>query len=219
MLLAILFTAAAAPALTGLEVLDRMDKANEARQRRLISFESTRRYEAGNTRFGRKAHAIVEVFFRAPGEKTFRVIERAGTRIIQGKVINPLMEVEKANSTEAGRAGTEISRRNYRFTYLGLEGTPAAHLFSVEPLTRNKYLFRGKMWVDAESFAVRRTEGEPAQSPSFWVIRTRFVHEYGNFGGFWFPVKHRTETELRLFGKSTLSIDYYDYRWEPRDAR
>jgi hypothetical protein len=112
----------------------------------------------------------------------------------------------------------DICRRNYQFKFLGLDETVRAYVFEVEPRTGNKYLFRGKIWVNAGKYAIQRTEGEPARSPSFWVLRTHFVHEYADFGGFWFPVRHRTDVDLRLFGKSTLEIDYYDYQWQPRNT-
>ncbi len=39
----------------------------------------------------------------------------------------------------------------------------------VEPQTNNKLLFRGRIWVDAEDFAVVRIEAVPAKNPSFWT--------------------------------------------------
>jgi hypothetical protein len=48
--------------------------------------------------------------------------------------------------------------------------------------------------------------------PSFWVKKTEFEHEYGRIGGYWLPVRHRTRVELKIFGHSTLEIDYGGYR-------
>lgn len=90
-------------------------------------------------------------------------------------------------------------------------------MFEAQPRTRSKYLFRGRLWVNPRSFAVQRIEGEPAQSPSFWVKRTHFVHEYSQFGDFWFPVRHSSEADLRLFGRSSLVIEYSDYVWQPAE--
>ena len=83
-------------------------------------------------------------------------------------------------------------------------------MFEVQPRTRNKCVFRGKIRIDEESFAVQRIEGAPAQSPSFWVKRTHFIHEYARFKDFWFPVRHYSEADLRLFGHSILEISYFD---------
>jgi hypothetical protein len=46
------------------------------------------------------------------------------------------------------------------------------------------------------------------------VKRSHFVHEYGKIGNFWLPVSTRSESELRLFGRSQLAIDYFDYNCE-----
>lgn len=44
-----------------------------------------------------------------------------------------------------------------------------------------------------------------------------FIHEYREFGGFWLPVRHHSQAQLRLFGTSTLDVDYQDYEWAPRE--
>ncbi len=37
------------------------------------------------------------------------------------------------------------------------------YVLNLLPKTKNKYLYRGKIWVDAKDFAVVRIEGEPAK--------------------------------------------------------
>ncbi len=50
-----------------------------------------------------------------------------------------------------------------------------AYVISITPKTSNKYLSRGKIWVDADEYAIVRIEGEPAKNPSFWFKSVRFV--------------------------------------------
>jgi outer membrane lipoprotein-sorting protein len=40
------------------------------------------------------------------------------------------------------------------------------HLREVSPKRKEKYLFRGRIWVDAEDYALARAEGQPAKSPT-----------------------------------------------------
>ncbi len=201
--------------LTPDEVILKMEEYNVARRDGLASFRSVRRYQAGNTGLHRQASMLVEMRFSAPGEKSFRVIERNGSKIIQTHVIEPLLSAERASTQLNTRLGTDICRRNYSFTFIGRDGESGAYMFNARPVKPGKYLFRGRVWVDANDFAIRRIEGEPVISPSFWVRRTHFVHEYARFGDFWFPVSNHTEAELRLFGKSHLKIEYFDYEWSP----
>jgi hypothetical protein len=80
------------------------------------------------------------------------------------------------------------------------------------PKTKNKFLYRGKIWVDAQDFAVVRIEGEPGKNPSMWIKKTGIAHKYVKVDGFWLPAENHTESFIRLGGKATLSIEYQDYK-------
>jgi MoaA/NifB/PqqE/SkfB family radical SAM enzyme len=198
------------------EIVSRMEQCNEQRSQQLRGYRGQRRYSADNPRLRRKAWVLVEANFDAADGKQFRILERGGSGAVERRVFVPMLETEQVSSRPAGREATEISRRNYAFTFLGYDEAAGAYVFAVEPLSRNKNLLRGKVWVNAAEFAIQRIEGEPAQRPSFWVRRTHFIHEYARFGGFWLPVSNRTEVHLLLFGRSTMTIDYFDYEWQPR---
>lgn len=200
------------------EIVTRMEQCNARRADVLRSYTSQRRYHAANALLHREGYAVVEVKFQAPGGKEFRVIERGGSGSIQKRVFAPLIQTEDANSRSPAREATEISTRNYTFTFQGYDAAADAYIFQAGPRTKKKYLFRGTIWINAGEFAIQRIEGEPAQKHSFWIRRTKFVHDYGKFGGFWFPVSNRTVVDLRLFGRSTMNIDYFAYAWEPRIA-
>lgn len=205
-----------APRLEPEAVIERMEESNDARRERLASCSGVRTYVAGNARLKRHAQMTVEYRFDAPSAKEFKVRESSGSKVIQRMVIEPLMAAEK----ESGgvRRDTDINRRNYTFRYSTFDEERHAYVFHVQPHKPSKYVFRGDVWIDARSFGVRRIEGEPAKSPSFWVKRTHFVHEYRDVDGFWLPVRHTSEAELRIFGKSELSIEYTDYRVKSAEA-
>jgi MoaA/NifB/PqqE/SkfB family radical SAM enzyme len=200
------------------EIVARMEQCNARRAEALSSYTSLRRYSAANQGLHRDAYVVAETRYKAAEGKQIRVIERGGSPSIDRRVFAPMIETELANSRSPAREATDISTRNYTFTYEGYDEAVDAHIFRVEPRARSRYLFRGIVWINANDFAVQRIEGEPAQKHSFWIRKTRFVHEYGKFGAFWFPVSNRTEVELKLFGRSTMSIDYFDYEWQPHQA-
>ena len=85
-------------------------------------------------------------------------------------------------------------------------------MLALQPKSSNKYLYRGKIWVDAKEFAVVRIEGEPNRNPSMWITKTDFAHQYTKVDGFWLPAQNYTETSVRFGGKSKLSIEYDDYK-------
>jgi hypothetical protein len=103
---------------------------------------------------------------------------------------------------------------NYTFALVGYEETSegARYILSVLPRSENKFLYRGKIWVDAKEFAVVRIEAEPAKSPSFWIKRSVIEQTYAKVNNFWLPAYSRTQTEVRLSGHAVLSIEYRDYQ-------
>jgi hypothetical protein len=86
------------------------------------------------------------------------------------------------------------------------------YILSVEPLTKNKLLYRGRIWVDAEDFAVVRIEAAPAKNPSFWTVETKIEQTYAKVGGFWLPISNRSSRAIRLGGHAEFTIDYQDYQ-------
>jgi hypothetical protein len=88
----------------------------------------------------------------------------------------------------------------------------------VKPRVSNKFLIRGRIWVDAEDLAIIRIEATPARSPSFWIRGTTVVHRYEKFGDFWLPVANTSRTNARLFGPTTVTINYSEYRINQQPA-
>ncbi len=198
------------------DVIARMEQANAQRRAELASFRGRRRYSAANSFLRRRAYLEVQADFATPDGIRFQVLDRGGSRTIERRVFQPMLATEQANNQLPARNDVEICRRNYTFTFEQYDDKVRAFVFDAVPRTSNLYLFRGRIWVDDSDFAIRRIEGEPSKKPSFWVSRTHFVHIYEKFGDFWFPVQNRTEVELRLFGRASMGIDYYDYDWRPQ---
>ena len=86
-----------------------------------------------------------------------------------------------------------------------------AYVISITPKTPNKYLTQGRIWIDADEYAIVRIEGKPAKNPSFWIKSVHFVHNYEKRGSFWFPVSDRSVTDARIFGSTEVTIEYFDY--------
>ena len=47
-----------------------------------------------------------------------------------------------------------------------------AYVLHVEPLKPSKFLYRGKVWLDAADFGLVKMETQPSKSPSFWITQT-----------------------------------------------
>jgi hypothetical protein len=201
--------------LTAEQVVDNLVRMNLHRGQALHAYQGTRTYRVEYRGFpgSRSAEMVVNVKYLSPGTKEFIVQSATGSKLIIDKVFKKLLEAEK----EA--LGAEIQRRsaltgdNYRFTLVGYEsGFPGAtYVFKVEPRTKDKFLYRGRIWVDAEEFAVVRLEAEPAKNPSFWTKKAEIVQVYRKVSEFWLPAYNHSVTAIRLGGRAELTIHYRDY--------
>ncbi|MGA3316280.1 MAG: hypothetical protein ABSC64_07545 [Candidatus Korobacteraceae bacterium] len=207
----------AANNLAGADVVARLMSRNAARTRDLLSFQATRDYQLHYTGFPSSlaAEMQVKVSYTAPGTKQFTIESESGSKLILSRVLHRLLESEReSGSDEANRAAVALTTANYTFSLLGCApgDGPPRYVMQVEPLHASKYLYRGRVWIDATDFAVTRIEVQPAKNPSFWTKRTVIDHEYQKVEGFYLPALNRTVTDVRLGGKAVLTIRYQDYK-------
>jgi outer membrane lipoprotein-sorting protein len=202
--------------LSGEEIVKSLVRMNLERAKNLASYEDTRDYKIRYEGFpsSRAAEMVVDVKYKAPATKIFTVRSSSGSKFLVDRVLTRLMDSEKEALTPENQSKVALNEDNYTFTLLGHEKTPTGshYILSVEPKTKEKLLYRGKIWVDATDFAVTRIEAEPAKNPSFWTKEIKIEHTYAKWGNFWLPKSNSSITSTRLGGHAYLTIDYRDYK-------
>jgi hypothetical protein len=203
-------------ALTPEQVVNNLVQRNLTRAQGLAAYQGTRIYRLEYRGFpgSRNAEIVVDVKYESPGTKEFTIRSETGSKLLIDRVFKKLLESEKEALTEENARHTALNRDNYKFAQVGYESTPtgAFYVLSVQPRTKNKFLYRGRIWVDAEDFAVVRLQGEPVKNPSLWIKDTKIEETYVKVGDFWFPASNRSTSSIRLGGRAYLTIDYKDYR-------
>ena len=197
-------------------VVENLQRKNALRAAALTRFEGTRVYRVQYRGFpsDHDAEMLVHVIFHAPSSKEFTVVSQTGSKFIGDRIFKKLLEGEQEAGNEENRRRSALSTENYDFTMAGYEDSPEGgrYVLDLQPKTKNKFLYRGKIWVDAKDFAVVRIEAEPAKNPSFWIKKTDVSHKYVKVDDFWLPAENHSESLIRLGGKATLSIEYRDYK-------
>lgn len=198
------------------QVVKHLQEKNAARAVALDQYEVTRIYHMQYRGFpsDRNAEMVVNMVYRAPNSKQFNVVSQSGSKFIIDHVFRKLLEGEEEAANEENRRQTALTTENYDFTLAEYEVAPEGgqYVLNLTPKTRNKFLYRGKIWVDSKDFAVKRIKGEPGKNPSMWIKRTDVEHRYAKVGDFWLPAENHTESVIRLGGVADLSIEYKDYR-------
>jgi hypothetical protein len=195
-------------------IFERLQQANALRDAALESYLSTRRYSVFEPGHESDAELLVSMQFVAPSTKTFTTISVHGVGWIHRRVFGRLMEAEAEAARGPDKTNSAISPANYQAQLLGSDWLSGreCYVLSLVPRRRDKYLFIGKVWIDKEDFAIAKLEGEPAKSPSFWVVRAPFVREYQRVDQFWLPRQDETRTDIRFAGAYVLRIEYADYQ-------
>lgn len=199
------------PPLSVNDVVARMMEFDAQRQSQMAGYTAVRYYSAVNKK--RHAEMLVQVRCDSDGGKQFDVLSEEGSGSIRRHVFHKLLSEETEASRRGTRNSTRITPDNYDFKIIGQQAleTGPAYVLEISPKTRNKYLIRGRIWVDANDYSIVRIEGQPARNPSFWVRSVHFVHTYQKIGPFWFASSTRTTSEIRIFGESELTIQNSGY--------
>lgn len=203
----------AVPPLSSDQVVQHLIERNQERAAALQHYVGKRSYHLEYHGFPASAEATmnVEVNYDAPASKHFTVVSASGSKLIQTRVFHRLLESEEQAGDASNRKNTELGPNNYTFSLAGIEG--ANYVLNVEPKVESKFLYRGKIWVDAHDFAVTRIEAQPARNPSFWTTKSLIHHTYQKVdNAFYLPKENKTVTSVRLGGTATLTIEYESYQ-------
>jgi len=198
------------------QVVDNLIRKNDERSKALLHSEATRVYRLSYRGFpsDREAEMTVVATYDSPSSKEFKILSQTGSKLVQDRVFKRLLESEKEAAQPAMNARTQLNRDNYDFQLLSFEPSASGgqYILQVTPKAKSKYVYHGKIWVDAIDFAVTHIEAEPATNPSFWTKKNEIHHDYTKVDAFWLPAKNESISYIRLGGRATLTIEYKNYR-------
>jgi len=195
------------------EVMAIMFERDTQREMLEGGYSGSREYVFDNSKFNKRAEMLVSITCDPDGTKHFQVVTEEGWKSAHKHVLHKMLESESDSSQPMIRPKTRIISENYTFQLVELgtlDGRPT-YVIDALPKRQDKYLFRGRIWVDAEDYALARVEGEPAKNPSFWIRSVHFVQQYHKSGDLWFPALTSSVTEARFFGTTKVNIRYFDY--------
>jgi hypothetical protein len=209
-------SAQSATSLSTDEVVSRLVEHNELRASQLKHYENCRYYSVDYVGFPseKSAEMVVDMSYSAPAQKQFRIVKQQGSRLLLDHVLTELIHNEKEALEKENLGRTDLTPKNYDFRLVGTDtiAGKAQYVLEVAPRFKSKFLYNGKIWVDANDFAVSRVLAQPAKNVSFWINHTAIEHEYKKVGQFWLPASNTSTAHVRFGGTAKLKIDYREYR-------
>ena len=201
------------PGVTESQVFAELATHNEKRKAALHDYTVLRTYQVVDLKGKVHAEETGRMEFLSPDKKAFTVTSEAGSGLVRHMALNPLINSEIEAAAGKEHQDSAISVDNYSLNLLGEQQLGPYRCFVVEavPKRKAKYLFEGKVWIDANDYSVVRIEGHPATKLSFWIQRADFVRQYQKIAGFWLPEQDQTLVQVRLYGKKILKIEHRGY--------
>jgi hypothetical protein len=87
------------------------------------------------------------------------------------------------------------------------------HVFQVNPRAKRLGLFKGRIYLDAHTGTLVRSDGSVVKSPSLFIKSIHFVQDYVDIAGFTFPSHMHSEAKTRAVGGAV--VDIYDQDYQP----
>ncbi len=161
---------------------------------------------------------VAEVSFVPPGKKEYEIREASGSGRGE-KVVRKVLDHEKEMGSEWSNSA--VTDANYSFALVGREQSKDCNCYvlAITPKRDSKDLMKGRVWVDPFSFQIRRMEGEPAKSPSWWVKRVNVTLLFSDVAGMWLQTATYADAEVRFFGHHVLESRNLDCRTTQTIAR
>jgi hypothetical protein len=203
------------------QLFAQMIMRNELRSTELQDYAAMRTYQVVDLKGTVHAEEVGRMEYRAPDKKTFVVTSESGSTIVRHLALKPLIASEIEAAAGKQHHDSSITPANYTLRLLGEQqvGPYRCYVAQAMPKRSDKYLFAGKIWIDAQDYAVVRIEGHPAKKLSFWIEQADFVREYQKINNFWLPQRDQTFVQVRLYGKKVLTIDHRDYKVNGTDGK
>lgn len=204
---------------SGNEILARVESESNRRHFLLKEYSGSRQYMMQNLRFGKEAAVAVLVNYRQVEGKHYTVLARSGSGKLNG-IIDQVLASEAGASLPPEDARHQISAANYRVRLLGTEVAAGRSCYVLElaPRMKSRFLIVGKAWVDQDSYAVVRLEGQFAASASVLIGAPRMTEDFVEVSGFWLPGHVQSVTSSLLLGPTQLEILFSNYQVDPGSA-
>jgi hypothetical protein len=195
-------------------VVQSMMHATAARFDKVESYTRLQHYSASDDRFGLKAEMLARIHYDHSTGKSFEIVSRGGSPLIQSRVFDALLQEEVETSKLLAQEGSLLTTHNYSFRLIGRDaiGGRPYYLLELNPLRKDKHLIRGRAWINMEDFGVVRIEGSPTDSLSFWIGKPVIIQDFERLSGFWFASRRHSVINGLLTGRSELTVEYRDYQ-------
>jgi hypothetical protein len=164
-----------------------------------------------------KLHALRSI--SKLGKITYKALGFSGDNVVKTEVIANYLKAE-VEAAAKGSSDVALTPQNYKFKFKNTEDWNGRQVYVLRVTPREKKvgLFKGELWLDAETYMPVREQGSLVKSPSFMLKKVQFVRDYELQNGVSMPQRTQSRVETRFFGQVELSVNYLTFSKDTAQA-
>lgn len=164
-------------------IVSRMLAAQQHNRLHVRPITVKRDYQLLDKEQTQEAQVIAHITYMPPDRKQYQIESSHGG--LGERVLRDVLKKEVQPPKDPDRQ--ELSDKNYEFQYLGTESLDgrACYVLGLNPKREDKELLRGRVWVDQQTYNIRRLEGNPAKNPSWWIRDLHVLMSFADVDGMW----------------------------------
>jgi hypothetical protein len=202
-----------------------VDAAVKARNEGIANYTVTEHYSVyrNNDETHPAAEMTVKTEYRQETGKNYIILSQSGSAIIRSMVLGAILDTEKRINLPGNREQSWLASANYQMQLKpgGVQRLDGRECLALAILPKHKApnMIEGTLWADAVDGSIVRIEGIASQSPSVFTGPAQVMRQYANVNGFAMATHARAVSNSFMFGRTTVTIDYLDYKIQLRPAK
>jgi len=206
------------------KVIGQVDAAVKDRINHIEGYTVTEHYAVyrGKDETQPAAEMTIQTVFRRETGKSYTILSESGSEFIRNHVLQKLLDEEKNLNLPGTVEHSWLTSANYEMQLKPggvqlLDGRQCLAL-AITPRRKATNMIEGTIWVDVRDGSIVQIVGTATQSPSIFTGAAQVMRHYANVNGFAMATQARAVSDSFILGRTTVTIDYRDYKIQPRPA-
>ena len=207
------------------KVIGLVDAAVKARIDHIESYTVTEHYAVyrGKDETQPAAEMTVQTVYRKDSGKSYTILSESGSEFIRNHVLRTVLDNEKTLNLPGTVEHSWFTSANYEMQLKPggiqlLDGRECLAL-AITPRRKATNMIAGTIWVDAKDGSIVQLDGTATQNASIFTGAAQVMRHYVNVNGFAMATQARAVSDSFILGRTTVTIDYRDYKIQLRPSR
>ncbi|MBY0506901.1 MAG: outer membrane lipoprotein-sorting protein [Bryobacteraceae bacterium] len=146
------------------------------------------------------------------GRVTYQKLTFTGDDQVKRDVIARFLTAETEAHAQTG--DISLTPANYKFNFKGRieQDGKVAYIFQLSPKEKRVGLFKGDLWLDAETGLPLRESGRLVKNPSVFFKKTEFTRKYEIRDGHAYLTEWESLIDARVVGRVEMAVKYSNYQ-------